>query len=88
MECREGELHLRFDARRMRDLKPRGSRDQVLEERAFAHSRVAPHHQDLTLATSHGVEQILERAALGSTPGQCRGRRARSEVNATVDGRP
>jgi len=59
----------------------------VLQERALADARLAPHYEHTMLPGPHGIEQFVERAALLGAPDQFGWRTGRPEVEATVDAR-
>ena len=52
MEAGEGQLHLRLDARRVRDPQVRRGLDEVLQQRRLADPGLAPQHERTALAAA------------------------------------
>jgi hypothetical protein len=76
MHTCEGQLHLGFDARDMRDPKARRIPGAVLEQRRLPDTGFAPNHHDPALAFAHVLQEPVERLTLSGSAQQ-RGRTAR-----------
>jgi hypothetical protein len=70
MERSERQLHLRLDASGAHDAPPRRLLHGVLQERRLADAGVPAHDQRPAPTGADGVEQSIQRRALGSTPQQ------------------
>jgi hypothetical protein len=74
MEAGIRQLHLRLDAGRPRDVPAAGPVGQVAQQRALAHTRLAPQDGDPAPAGEHVGHEPVERLTLAAASEKLRGR--------------
>ena len=67
MEAAVGQLHLRLDADGPGDAPAGDTVGQVAEQRALAHTRLAPQHRDAALTAERVGQDAVERLTFGTT---------------------
>ena len=67
MEAAVGQLHLRLDADGSGDAPAGDTVGQVAEQRALAHTRLAPQHRDAALTAERIGQDAIERLTFGTT---------------------
>jgi hypothetical protein len=66
MQTGERELHLRLDARHVHDPAARCLPGQVIQQRRFAHARLAAQHQHPAFTRPDRRDQVGQRAHLAA----------------------
>jgi hypothetical protein len=66
MQPRKGELHLRLNPRRPHEAAAGRVLNQVLQQRALAHARLAAQHERAARARAHIRQQPIQRRALAA----------------------
>jgi hypothetical protein len=82
MQCGEGELHLRLDARCTRQATSRRLLDHVFQQCRLAHARLATHHERPALTSANRFDQPIQHVALDAPANE--GRRAALDRGASA----